>query len=110
MTQDTDLLLKSLLAAPQRAPDDAFTLRVQRLVLAEERMRAARRVAWTRFGVETVATASLLAAFWLLSRVAPGGADSAGFIPLSSPAAAGLLLLALWVGVSVRPSGAVSDG
>jgi hypothetical protein len=109
VTEDTDRLLKALLAVPERAPDDAFALRMQRLVLAEESMRAARRAAWTRFAVEMTATASLLAAFWLLSRMAQGASDSADFIPLFSPAAAGLVLLALWVGVSVRPSGAVSD-
>jgi hypothetical protein len=108
VTDDTDRLLKSLLAAPERAPDDAFALRVQRLVLAEARMAAARRVAWTRFAVEMVATAALLVAFWLLSRPAPGASDSAALIAPFGPAAAGLLLLALWVGVSVRGGGVVS--
>jgi hypothetical protein len=103
MTADTDLLLKSLLAAPERAPDEDFALRLQRLVLVEDRLRAARRAAWTRFAVEMVASAALLVAFLLLSRLAPLGPDSGNFIPLLGPAAAGLVLLALWVAVSVRP-------
>jgi len=100
MSNDSDLLLKSLLATPERAPDEGFALRIERLVLFEERLRAARRVAWTRFAVEMVATASLLVAYFLLTRLTPVSPDSV--IPLYSPAAAGLLLLALWVGVSVR--------
>jgi hypothetical protein len=105
MSIDSDLLLKSLLAAPDRTPDEAFALRIERLVLIEERIRAARRVAWTRFGAEMLATASLLVAYFLLTRLTPVSPDSV--IPLYSPAAAGLLLLALWVGVSVRPGGGV---
>jgi hypothetical protein len=107
MSDDPDRLLRSLLAAPERAPDEAFALRLQRLVMAEQRLRAARRVAWTRFAVEMLATAALIVAFLLLSRLGPL-ADSGALIPLFSPAAAGLLLLVLWVGVSVRPGGGVS--
>jgi hypothetical protein len=106
MSTDPDLLLKSLLATPERAPDEVFALRIERVVLIEERMRAARRVAWTRFAAEMVATAALLVAYWLLTRLTPVSPDSV--IPLYSPAAAGLLLLALWVGVSVRPGSGVS--
>jgi len=106
MSADTDLLLKSLLSAPERAPDDEFALRMERLILVEQRLAAARRVAWTRFATEMVATAALLVAFLLLSRLAPPGPDS--IIPLYSPAAAGLLLLALWVGVSLRPGASLS--
>jgi hypothetical protein len=106
MSTNPDLLLKSLLATPERAPDEGFALRIERLVLFEERMRAARRVAWTRFAMEMVATAALLVAYFLLTRLTPVSPDSV--IPLYSPAAAGLLLLALWVGVSVRPGGGLS--
>lgn len=106
MSTDPDLLLKSLLAAPERAPDEGFALRIERLVLVEDRLRAARRAAWARFGAEMLATASLLVAYFLLTRLTPVSPDSV--IPLYSPAAAGLLLLALWVGVSVRPGGGLS--
>lgn len=103
MSADMDLRLKSLLAAPERAPDDAFAERIHRAVLAEQRMRAAARVAWTRFAAEMAATASAICAFMLLARLSPLP-DSGTFIPLFSPAAAGLLILALWVGVSAKPS------
>jgi hypothetical protein len=106
MSTDSDLLLKSLLATPERSLDEGFALRIERLVLIEERMRSARRVAWTRFAAEMLATAALLVAYFLLTRLTPVSPDSV--IPLYSPAAAGLLLLALWVGVSVRPGGGVS--
>jgi hypothetical protein len=103
MSADIDLRLKALLAAPQRAPDDGFAERIHRAVLAEERMRAAARVAWTRFAVEMAAAASAICAFLLLAKLSPLP-ESGTFIPLFSPAAAGLVILALWVGVSARPS------
>jgi hypothetical protein len=103
MSDDMDLRLKALLAAPERDPDDAFADRVRRAVLAEERMRAAGRAAWTRFAAEMAAAASAILAFILLAKLTPV-ADSGDFIPLFSPAAAGLLLLGLLVAVSVRPS------
>ena len=103
MSADIDTRLKSLLAAPERAPDDAFAERIHRAVLAEERMRAAARVAWTRFAAEMAAAASAICAFLLLAKLTPLS-DSGTFIPLFSPAAAGLLILALWVSVSARPS------
>ena len=103
MSADMDLRLKGLLAAPERAPDDAFAERIHRAVLAEQRMRAAARVAWTRFAAEMAAAASAICAFMLLARLTPLP-DSGTFIPLFSPAAAGLLILALWVVVSTRPS------
>ena len=103
MSADIDLRLKSLLATPERAPDDAFAERIHRAVLAEQRMRAASRIAWTRFAAEMAATASAICAFLLLARLTPLP-DSGTFIPLFSPAAAGLLILALWVAVLARPS------
>lgn len=103
MTDDLDARLRSILAAPERAPDEAFAVRVRRALLAEQRMRAASRAAWTRFAAEMAATASAILAFILLARLGPA-AESADIVPLFSPAAAGLLLVALWVAVSVRPS------
>jgi hypothetical protein len=103
MSEDIDIRLKSLLAAPERAPDDEFASRVSRAVLAEERMRRSSRTAWTHFAVEMAATASAVLAFVLLARIGPP-AESTDFIPVFSPAAAGLVLIALWVGVSLRPS------
>jgi hypothetical protein len=103
MTDDIDLRLKAILEAPKRAPDEVFAARVRRALLAEERMRASSRRAWTRFAAEMAATASAILAFVLLAKIGPAP-ESAGFIPLFSPAAAGLVMVALWVAVSVRPS------
>jgi hypothetical protein len=103
MSDGLDLRLKAVLAAPDRPPDEAFTARVRRAMLAEQRMRSATRIAWTRFATEMAATASAILAFVLLARISPA-AESADFIPLFSPAAAGLLLIALWILVSTRPS------
>jgi uncharacterized RDD family membrane protein YckC len=102
MSVDMDMRLASLLALPEAAPDPAFADRVMRSVLAEKRLHAARRVAWTRFAAEMCATGAAILAFVLLARFSPG--ESGDYIPLFSPAAAGLLLLGLWVAVSVRPS------
>jgi hypothetical protein len=100
---NADLRLKALLATPERAPDDAFAERIHRAVLAEERLRASARVAWTRFAVEMAAAGSAICAFMLLAKLSPLP-DSGTFIPLFSPAAAGILILALWLAVSMRPS------
>jgi hypothetical protein len=102
MSEEMDLKLASILALPSSEPDPAFADRVMRVVLAEQKLVAARRVAWTRFAAEMCATCAAILAFVLLARFSPG--ESGTFIPLFSPAAAGLLLLALWVAVSVRPS------
>lgn len=107
MSDGTDAMLTALLAAPERAPDEMFALRVRRLVEVEQRLRAARRVAWSRFAAEMAAAASLILAFLLVERLAP--ADSTDLVSPFGPAAAGLMLLFLWVMVSFRPgSGARS--
>jgi hypothetical protein len=103
MSDDLDLRLSALLRSPARGPDEDFVLRARQAVLFEKRLAAARRAAWTRFACEMAAAAAAIAAFWLLARIAP--ADSAGIVPLFGPAAAGLLVLLLWLIVSLRPSG-----
>jgi hypothetical protein len=100
---DIDLGLRALLAEPERAPDEAFAQRVARHVLAEERLRGARRAAWARFATVMAATASLVMLFVLLARL--GSGDSGNVVPPFSPAAAGLLLLALWAAVASAPLG-----
>ena len=102
MSDDTDRKLASLLALPRAEPDPAFADRVMRSVLAEKRLIAARRAAWTRFATEMCAAGATILAFVLLARLSPG--ESGEFVPLFSPAAAGLLLLGLWVAVTIRPS------
>ena len=101
MSDGTDAMLAALLASPERAPDEPFAARIRRLVEAEARLRTARRSAWTRFATETAAASALILAFLLVEWLAP--ADSTGMVPLFGPAAAGVALLALWIGVSLRP-------
>lgn len=103
MTDEIDVKLAGLLRVPERAPDEAFVARVRQAVAVEQRLSVARRAAWRRFAGEMAGVAAALAAWWLLARITP--ADSEGFIPLASPAAAGLLMLALLVLVSYRPGG-----
>jgi hypothetical protein len=108
MSDDTDAMLTALLATPERAPDDRFALRIGRLVEVEKRLGAARRAAWSRFAAEMAAAASLILAFLLVERLAP--ADSPDLLAPFGPAAAGLMLLVLWVAVSYRPgSGAAAE-
>jgi hypothetical protein len=102
MSDPVDLKLKALLASRERPSDDAFAHRMTRIVVAEERLRLARRAAWTRFAMEMAAAAALILAFVLLAKTGPEP-DSAGIVPLFGPASAGLLLLALWLFVSWRP-------
>lgn len=101
MSADEDAMLARLLAVPERPTDEAFALRIGRLVRTEQRLQAARRAAWRRFTGEMAAAAAALAAFLLIERLAP--ADSGGMIPLFGSAAMGLLVLALFVAVSIRP-------
>ena len=100
MSDGTDAMLTALLATPERPADETFALRIRRLVEAEERLRAARRAAWSRFAAEMAAAAALLLAFLLVEWLAP--ADSPDLLSPFGPAAAGLMLVAIWVAVSFR--------
>ena len=106
MTDDdrTDARLAALLAVAEAEPDEAFVARVQRAVLAEQRMAAARSIAWRRFAVEALASAAVATAFVLLGRLAPLTFEF-GQGPLS-PAAIAALVLAIWFGVELRPAAA----
>lgn len=103
MNGEIDLELRRLLKSPERAPDEAFAAHMEQAVLVEERLRGDRRLAWTRFGVEMLAAVAAIAAFWLLAGLTP--VDSEGVVRPFSPAAIGLLTLALWVLVSEKPAG-----
>src|SRR3954469_1720256 len=102
MSDGTDAMLTALLATPERAPDEAFVLRIRRLAEAEQRLRVARRAAWSRFAAEMAAAASLIFAFLLVEHLAP--ADSPDLVAPVGAAAAGMMLLLLWVAVSFRPA------
>lgn len=104
MGQD-DALLAGLLQDSERPADDVFVLRVRRAVAAEETLRAAQRASWRRLLVELIGTAVVLLAFVLLARQAPEAGT--GMVAPLGPAAAGLLLIALWLAVSSRGDNAV---
>jgi hypothetical protein len=97
----TDERLAALFAAPDPAPDEAFVGRIERAVLAEQRMAAARRALWRRFAIETAGSIAVAAAFLLLGRLGPFVVD-VGRGPFSPAVAAGLVLL-LWLAVEMRP-------
>ncbi|MEA3028749.1 MAG: hypothetical protein QOJ53_1957 [Sphingomonadales bacterium] len=98
MTEDERIA--ALFAAPERAPDEAFVARVARAVDAERRMAAARVALWRRFGIEIVASAAVIAAFYLLWRLSP--ALTLEQLPVA-PSAAAILVLFLWFGAELRP-------
>jgi hypothetical protein len=97
-----DARLTALLAVPDAAPDEAFVVRIERALLAERRMAAARATAWRRFAIESVASAAIVTAFWLLWRLGPAepGFDE---MPIA-PSAAAILILFLWFAVELRPA------
>lgn len=103
MTEDEKIA--ALFETPERAPDEEFVARMARLIEAEQRLEAARRSAWRRFGRECVAAAAVVAAFDLVWRLTP--ADIRLDQLLAAPAgAAAALLIALWFAVELRPAAA----
>ena len=105
MTDDEKIT--ALFAAPERAPDEAFVARMARMVAAEQKLAAARRSAWRRFGRECLAAAAVVAAFDLVWRLTPADIrlDQLFAVPAGAAAA---LLLALWFAVELRPAAATS--
>ena len=99
---DLDARLEALFATPPTPPDESFVARVDRAVLAEERMIAAQAAMWRRFAVEFIGTAAVVAAFYLLWKIAPAGLE----IDASSngPALAAFMVLLLWLGVQLKPA------
>ncbi|HEX8443999.1 MAG TPA: hypothetical protein VF631_10185 [Allosphingosinicella sp.] len=98
MSQDLEARLSALLAPPDEFPDEIFTARMRRAVLAEERLRAARRGSWRRFAVELAGSLAVLAAYLLIASGQPPGDDLITF----EPATAGLLLVGFWTFVAMR--------
>ncbi len=99
MTEDEKIA--ALFAGTERAPDEAFVARIERAVLAEQRMAAARRALWRRFAVESVASGAIIAAFYLLWRLSPE--LTLDQMPIA-PTAAAILVLFLWFGIELRPA------
>ena len=97
-----DARLCKLLAWSDRAPDEAFVARIHRTVLAEQMMDAARRGTWRRFAVETLGSVSVIAAFYLLWRMAPPDIEIDQLT--LAPVMAASLVLFLWFGIELKPA------
>lgn len=99
--QAIDARLSALLGGGEPEPDERFVTRVERAVLADQRLQAARRAAWQRFGRDLAASGAVVLAFALLWNLGPD-------VPLDSvslaPSLAAVALLALWFIVELRPS------
>lgn len=99
---DVDTKLKSLFAAPPTAPDEMFIKRVDCAVMAEQKMRAAQAAMWRRFAVEFAGTVAVIAAFYLLWKMAPGEIAINSLIP--APALAASMILFIWLAVQAKHS------
>jgi len=99
MTEDDRIA--ALFAAPPATPDEAFVTRIGRAVHAEQCMAAQRRALWRRFAVESLASAAIIAAFYLLWRLSPE--LTLEQMPVA-PSAAAILVLFLWFAVELRPA------
>lgn len=98
---DLDAKLAALFAAPPAAPDESFVVRVDRAVMAEERMIAAQAAMWRRFAVEFIGAAAVVATFYLLWRIAPDGSASE---PVgNAPGMAAGMIIFLWLAVQLKP-------
>lgn len=97
---ELDARLSVLLAPPDEFPDEIFTARVRRAILAEAHLAAARRAGWRRFGADLAGTAAVVAAFLLMSRLGGGGDGSLG---LGAPLAA-FVMLGFWTLAGLRPA------
>lgn len=103
MSSDSmDDRIAALLAVPEREPDEAFVLRVERALLADRRLAAQRSAAWRRFRGEAAASLAVVAAFALLWRGAPDALPVGA--PMFSPAAAAVLILFLWFALGLKPA------
>lgn len=101
-SESIDDRIAALLAVPEREPDEAFVLRVERAVLADRRLAAQRAAAWRRFRGEAAASLAVVVAFALLWRVAPEAPPVGA--PMFGSAAAAVLILFLWFALSLRPA------
>ena len=99
MTPSVDQMLASLLATPDRPVDQEFVRQTEALVLFDQRRQGARRTAYARVALEAVAAAAMLLAFAGAARIG----EASEVVPVTSPAMAGLVALALWCAVSLRP-------
>jgi hypothetical protein len=97
-----DARLGALFAAAETGPDEAFVARIERAVLAERKLAAARAAAWRRFRGEAAASLAVVTVFALLWRMSP--ADLPVHQLAVGPGAIAALLLFLWFAVELRPA------
>jgi hypothetical protein len=104
MTEDDaiDVRIGALLRGSDRAPDEVFVSRLERVLAAERRMEERRSAAWRRFAAEACASAAIAAAFVLIGRLSPPGVEAD--LTILSPAMAAALLIGVWLVVGFRPS------
>jgi hypothetical protein len=102
--QKFDALLSALLAEPEPEPDSVFAEHVIALARHDLAVRRARRRALEIVGMETLALAAVIAAFIVLARAVPEAAGFGDVIDLASPAMLGLIMLALYGLVGMRPA------
>lgn len=100
---DRDRMLKEFLGPPQRGADQSFaeTLRLQ--VLAEERLRAARRAAWAKFGREALANGTVVLLLVVLN-LRPDLLAPDSVSPMFSPMTILLFLFGVWTTAFLRSS------
>ena len=99
---EVDTKLAALFATPPPPPDEHFVSRVDRAVMAEQKMLAAQAAMWRRFAVEFIGAAAVIAAFYLLWKIAPSGV---AVDPLmNAPGLAAGMVILLWLAVQLKPS------
>ena len=97
---DVDTKLKALFAALPTPPDEAFVKRVNCAILAEQKIRAAKGAMWRRFAVELAGSVAVVAAFYVLWKMAPS--DIAIGPLMHAPGISACMILFLWLGVQWR--------
>ena len=102
---DIDTKLNALFAAPPTPPDETFVKRIDAAVVAAQRMRAAHLAMWRRFAAELAGTIAVVAALYLLWKMAPNDIDIGPL--MHAPGIAASMLLFSWLGVQLRQSAAV---
>lgn len=97
---DLDTKLKSLFAVPPTSPDELFVTRINCAIVAEEKMRGAQVAMWRRFAAEIAGTVAVVAAFYLLWKMAPSGIE---IKPLTrAPTIAAIMILLMWLLVQLK--------
>ena len=85
-------------------PSKGFADRIVALAAHDLSQRQWRRKTAVRIGRETLGLVAVLFVFAALARLGPESVGSGDILPLSSPAMAGLVMLALWSLVSLSPA------